>query len=285
MSFFVLTGVAFGQEQTDSIKEAIFNAHWLKNELQTYRLKHESYVVEAGDTAKLEALRIKAEVYVQDSMSGAYTLKWRFGDFQIETDHYLSLQWFANIPSFELVYTTSRFGVLNEFTNIVEMKQHIQNYTDRFFADYPGRTTEESRAHLYRLSETFETFLLEIIHQYHQAYGMAYTMGEIVEVPTEVETPYSDTPIKASIRKKLSYIEAATAGLVTATLLDSTQMHQALQTYLLKQNREMPVFRQENTGALVMHLPTGWVLYSFDTKEVLENKSIYGENNEITVEL
>ena len=44
----------------------------------------------------------------------------------------------------------------------------------------------------------------------------------------------------------------------------------------------LPVYKQENTSALVMHIPSGWPLYGFDKRELTQDRNLYGEFFEIT---
>ena len=99
-----------------------------------------------------------------------------------------------------------------------------------------------------------------------------------------METRFSETAIDAVVRKKLDNYDPETgvAGLVMATMLDSAQLNRAMQEYTASRDLKQPIYRQENTAALVMHIPSGWLLYGFDKREVYQGKSLYGEFFEIT---
>jgi hypothetical protein len=65
-----------------------------------------------------------------------------------------------------------------------------------------------------------------------------------------------------------------------ATVLDTAQLNKAMRP--LSSALIQPVYKQENTSALVMHIPSGWPLYGFDKRELTQDRNLYGEFFEIT---
>ena len=290
-AFLCLCGPVSAQKA--AAPEAIFNAHWIKQEYQPYRLMTRHYVIENGDTVSVERISCRCDVQVTDSLSKRYALKWQMYAFRVETDHHLSRQWVHSLGRFQLNYTTSPEGIINEVSDAAELDRAFDRSVDSFFKNYHGETLIEDRERLYALREHLETTLLSGVQQFHQAHGMGYTLGEVVSVPSEVELSLSHKAVPATVYKKLERLEDGVATLVTATVLDSVALQTAVRNYLVpalqvdttarltRPDFLLPSYRQENSGALMMHLPTGWPLFIFDCREITEKRRTEGDYMEI----
>ncbi|MDD2559758.1 MAG: hypothetical protein PHE04_03705 [Bacteroidales bacterium] len=279
--FFVSTGLLASEGEKPDV---LFKAAWLKNEAQSYLLEHRNYSLEQGDTTELETITLMADVNVQDSTGDRYVVVWSFYDFSMQSNHYPSVWLMQHIKDLKISCRTTPVGVLKEFPDLANFHKGLDEAVESAFASYQGLPSETSRARVYRLREDLESFLLMTINHVHQAYGLGYTPGEVVDVPDKMETRFSETAIDAVVRKKLDNYDPETgvAGLVMATMLDSAQLNRAMQEYTASRDLKQPIYRQENTAALVMHIPSGWLLYGFDKREVYQGKSLYGEFFEIT---
>lgn len=280
-------------------QEAIFNAHWVKKEYQPYRLNYVDYTVENGDTVAVERLGLLVDVLVQDSLSKGYRLQWKLHDFEVETNHFMSRQWVTSLRKFELNYTTTLEGVIREMSDAEEFDKTLDRTIDIFFKNYKGETMLADRERLYLLRNNFENCILSMVQQFHQAHGMGYTSGEVVEVPSEVELSLTHKSIPAVIFKKLEKLDDGLATLVTATVLDTASVNNAVRNYLVPVLQadtlttatladgtaeavfSVPTFQQENSGALMMHLPTGWPVFFYDCREVTYGKTTTGEYMEM----
>ncbi|MCK9300534.1 MAG: hypothetical protein M0P23_04060 [Bacteroidales bacterium] len=279
--FFVSPALlAFAGEKPD----VLFMAAWLKNEEQSYMLEHKTYSLEQGDTSELETINLMADVSVQDSTAERYVLEWSFYEFSMQSNHYPSVWLMQHIKDLKISCRTTPAGVLKEFPDLEDFRKGLDQAVESAFSSYQGLPSEASRARVYRLREELEAFILMAINHIHQAYGLGYIPGEVVEVPDKMETRFSETAIDAMIRKKLEHYdpESGVASLIMATMLDSAQLNRAMQEYMASHDLKQPVYRQENTAALVMHIPSGWLLYGFDKREIFQGKSLYGEFFEIT---
>lgn len=246
---------AFSVVPAAKAQEVLFTTHWQDHEYQPYRLEHQEYTRDGNDTLSFESFSFVCDVLIEDSLPKHYSLSWRMHDFSLQTDHYLSRQWFQSLYEFRLDYTTDKIGVLERLLNADEFDRALDESVDAFFRTYPGETLLADRERLYALRDNLERFVLSSVQQYHQAYGLAYRLGEVLEMPAEVELGSTVQPAK--VYKKLEAADTQTATLVTATVLDS-------------------IPGQENTGAWMMHLPSGWVVCSYDNREI-NNQGEYSE--------
>jgi len=271
---------------TESDSSVVFRASFLKHELQRYEISRAVYTLQKGDTVSLERIRFIAEIYVMDSTDAFYTLSWKFSKFSINTDDQQLKQLIAMAKPVEITYRISKPGVLSEFLKWKEITTCLDEALPKVLAPYISKSGAEAKAEvarIYEMRETLETLMLRSVHQFHQVYGLGYTLGESVDVPTEVQSRFSSVPIKGIIRKKMIRIDKENhlAVLSTATFLDRNEFQKALSGYLQVDSIPITSLNQENTGGIVVDLSTGWILWSFDQREGRAGNAIYGEIIEI----
>lgn len=269
-----------------SDSSVIFKASFLKNELQSYEISRAEYAILKNDTTSLERIRFKANVYVTDSTENYYVLNWKFSDFSINTDNLQLKQLMALAKPVEVSYRITKPGVFVEFLNGENVTKCLENALPEVLAPFAGQEGTSAKSEIdriYGMRETLETLLLRSIYQFHQVYGLGYTLGEIVDVPTEVTSRFSPKPIKGIIRKKLQKIDQENhyAILSMATFLDEKEFQKALREYLNVHSIPEATANQENMGSVVMDLSTGWLIWSIDQKETIIGKNRYGETVEI----
>ncbi len=255
-----------------SAQEVVFNAHWLNKEYQRYFLTHQTYVLQKNDTTENEILNCQLDVLITDSTHQAYRIEWRLYDFKLQSKHYLNTRWVQSLKDFSLVYKVSPVGVLLEFNQEKDFHQALEKSIDLLFKHYEGLPALEARERLYAFAEELETFVYTSIQQFHQAYGRAYVLGEVMEVPDQIEQTQSKEMLEVMRFKKLESSRDDIATLVVATVPD-TVLYTADSTRL----------QWDNTGAIMMHIPTGWPVYSYDNQEFGIDSWKEGMLNEITL--
>lgn len=256
--------------QENAAQEAVFNAHWLKHEYQVYVLHYQSYSLQKGDTIDTESLRCSADVMVQDSSYRAYRMEWRFGDFQYQGKHYLSKRWLASLKDVRLSCQASPHGLLQEIKEPEALRRALDESIDELFKHYEGLPDLADRERLYRLREDVEAWLLSSLYHFYKNYGLAYRLGEVVQVPDKMALDLQ--AFEVTRYKKLENYADNIATLVTATLPTTT----------IYAKDSLPM-QMENTSAMMMHIPSGWPVYTYDHLEygVADNKE--GILNEITL--
>jgi len=282
--FFSLFSLSIVAAESDS--SVIFKASFLKNELQHYEISRLIYTIQKGDTTSIERIRFQVDVFVTDSTENYYTLSWKFYNFTINTDNPSLRQLIALAKPVEISYQISKPGELLEFLNWSKISTCLEVALPKVLAPFATKAGDNAKAdvaRIYEMRETLETLMLRSVHQFHQVYGLGYTLGESVDVPTEVNSRFSSTPIKGIIRKKLTRIDSENhiAALSTATFLDTKAFQKSLSDYLHTDSIPQSSINQENTGSVVMDLITGWMLWSFDQREGRAGTDIYGELIEI----
>ena len=270
----------------ESDSSVVFKASFLKNELQSYSVSRALYTIQKGDTTSFERLRFKADVYVKDSTENYYLLSWKFSKFSINTGNHQLRELIALAKPVEISYRITKPGVLMEFLNGENISTCLEEALPKVLEQYANKKGTEAQAEvasIYDMRETLETLMLKSINQFHQVYGLGYTLGEIVDVPTEVNSRFSSIPIKGIVRKKLTKIDSENhlAVLSTATFIDNKEFQKAFKEYLHADSIPEASINQENMGSIVMDLYTGWVLWTFDQRETISGNNVYGEIIEI----
>ncbi|HEY5498915.1 MAG TPA: hypothetical protein VIK20_00880 [Bacteroidales bacterium] len=281
--FSLISSVAMAAESDSSV---VFKASFLKNELQSYEISRALYTIHKGDTTSLEKLGFQADVYVKDSTENYYLLTWRFSKFRINTDNLKLRQLIALAKPVEISYRITKPGVLIDFLNGEKVSTCLEEALPQVlssFANQKGTENKVEVASIYDMRETVETLMLRAITQFHQAYGLGYTLGEIVDVPTVVNSQFTTKPINGIIRKKLIRIDAENhfAILSTATFLDNKEFRKGFKDYMKIDSIPDSSINQENMGSVIMDLTTGWVLWTFDQRDTRLGNDIYGELIEI----
>lgn len=250
----VLPTLAAGQDPLDANDEAIFNAHWMRQEYQPYTLSRQSYVLQSGDTTEMERLLCQADVLVCDSTYKAYRMQWRFSGLAWQGRHYLLSQWVASLKDFRVECETSPAGVLKAIDQAQTLREHIDASIDAFFAHLDRVPPLDERERLYVLGRQVEDWLLASVYQFYECYGLGYRLGQTVLVPDQIGWDGKTLPVTRY--KKLESLQDGMATLLTATVPD-TVLYTADSTRL----------QLEQTSAMMMHLASGWPVYSYEQRE------------------
>lgn len=272
-------------EQDSSV---VFKAAFLNKELQCYEITRTEYTLQKGDTTALQCIRFKVHVYVTDSTENYYILSWKFSDYSINTNDLDLKKMIALAKPVKISYRISKPGVLMEFLDWEDVNSCLDDALPKVLEPFLNKKNSDSESkaavsRIYELRETMSTLMLQAVRQFHQAYGLGYKLGEVINVPTEVDSRFSSKPIKGVIRKKLTHIDRENqfAELTTVTFLDKNELKKALSGYLHTDTIPFSSLDQENVGGLVMDLSTGWLIWSFDQREGKAGDSIYGDVIEI----
>ena len=274
---------AFAAESDSSV---VFKASFLKNELQSYEISRTLYSLQKKDTTSYERICFRADVYVKDSTENYNVLLWRFSKFSINTDDQQLKQLIELAKPVEISCRISKPGVLMEFLDGEKVSTCLEEALPQVlapFANQQGSIAHAQVARIYDMRETLETLMLRSVNLFLQVYGLGYTLGEIVDVPTEVNSQFTSKPIKGITRKKLTKIDSDNhlAILSSATFLDNNELKRALKEYLHLDSIPQGYFNQENMGSVVMDLATSWPLWTFEQRETKTGDNKYGELVEI----
>jgi hypothetical protein len=276
-------GFLFAQSPDSSV---VFKAFFLQHEMQCYEVAQTMYTMVGKDTTDLNRICFQGDVYVTDSTESGYILNWKIYNYSINTGDASLQKLIALAKPIEVSYRISKPGVLTDFLTGEHVTTCLEAALPVVLAPYLNRKDADARAEvsrIYDLRENMETLLLRFIVQFHQVYGLGYKLGEVVSVPTEVNSRFSSSPIKATTFKKLvKYdLDNHVAVLSTATNMDKQEFLKAITEYTKADSVSLSSLNQTNMGSIVMDLNTGWVVWSFDQREVQVGSKKYGDLIEI----
>jgi len=280
--FCLLSGFLFAESSDSSDSSVVFKALFLKNEMQSYDVTRTVYTKDGKDTTEMDRISFRADVYVTDSTASSYTLNWKISDYQINTGNVNLRKMMELAKAIEISYRITKPGVLMEFLTGKNVTNCLEEALPKMLAPYINRKDEIARgevAKIYDLRENMETLLLRFIVQFHQAYGLGYNLGEVVSVPTEVNSRFSPVSIPATTLKKLVNYDPINhiAVLSSATVMDKQKFTKAVTDYTKADSATLASLDQSNMGGIVIDLKTGWVIWSFDQREAQVGSKIYGE--------
>jgi hypothetical protein len=239
-----------------------------------------------GDTTAFERFRVKADVYVTDSMENQYLLHWHFHDFTINTDSRKLQQLVSLATPVNLTCRVSGVGVLQEFLNWEEVTMCLDEGMKELIPEYALRGDSSAKAELDRLygfRKSLEALMLRSVRMFHQTYGLGYSLGETVDVPAEIVVAGVPEPVSGVIRKKLVKIdrENGMAVLSTVTFPDRTTLKQALEKLYPGVSIPYYLVNQTISGSVVTDLKTGWIFYTFEQREYGSATHFSGELLEV----
>lgn len=232
--------------------EVIFNARWLDKEYQRYELRCSSYALQREDTTEQETFVCQMDVIVKDSTYNAFFLEYALSDFKWMGPHYLNTRWVHSLKDFRIVVKASPVGVLQEIQDSKTFSEALDKSIDDLFKHYGSLPELEAREKLYALRADVQAWILSAIVQFHSAYGLAYREGEVLEVPDKMAWDEHSEPMNVLHYKKLEDNSDGVATLVTATV--------PVDTLYAADSTILPF---EQTSAMMMHIPTGWPVYTY----------------------
>jgi len=286
VSGFIICLFSLSALAAESDSSVVFKASFLKHEVQSYEISRTLYSLQKKDTTSYERIGFHADVYVKDSTEDYYVLLWRFSKFSINTDDRQLKQLIELAKPVEISCRISKPGVLMEFLDGEKVSTCLEEALPQVLAPFSNQQGSVARAqvaHIYDMRETIETLMLRSVNLFLQVYGLGYTLGEIVDVPVEVNSQFSSKPIKGITRKKLTKIDTENhlAVLSSATFLDNDALKSAIKEYLHLDSIPQEYLNQENMGSVVMDLTTSWPLWIFEQRETRTGNNKYGELVEI----
>lgn len=260
----------------------IFKAGFIRHELQDYNLSLSTYTIKEGDTTALETIKSKVEVSIKDSAANQFIISWKFSDFQVNTANWQIKDLVYLAKPIEITYRTSHEGILWEILDWKSISFCLEDGIKKVVENYSGKKDSASTAEIKKIfafKESFESMMLRSVRMFHQAYGLGYDVGKIVDVPSEVIGLVSGNAIPAIVKKKLVSADrqSGIAVLSTATIPDRNALKQAFEKLYPGVNVPVSLTGITLTGGLVSDISTGWVLYTFEQREENSNKNAKGE--------
>ena len=270
------------QENDSSV---VFNAGFIKHELQNYEMSLSNFTISNGDTTALETLKAKVDIYVTDSIESYYLIRWKIKDFTINTNSRQLSEIISMSKPVTLTFRVTKHGIIEEFISWEETSKCLDEGLKVVLKRFSTRSDSASLLEVKRIfafRESFEAMFPRAINMFHQIYGLGYNLNEEVDVPVEVYGLVS-APVQGLTRKKLTGIDKGNgiAMLSMATFLDRNNLKENFS----KQNPGLSIptslLNQSILGGVMVDLKTNWIIYTFEQRERTSEPLVYGELLEI----
>lgn len=197
-------------------------AYWDKGEKQDYTIIKTRTKIENGDTTSVESVRYEVELSVVDSTANSYTMQWIYKDVISDNKNPFVAHANKTVKGLKILYSTDEMGVYKEILNWEEINQYMQKqydlYRDLVKSDPEMVDFVNKSQAIYANKSLLEASGFKEIKQFHNFYGGAFKLGEIVKAEVETSSPFSSEPVMADLSVLLSGIDTENSFYVMESL-------------------------------------------------------------------
>jgi len=288
---------SFGQIDL-SDTTALVIAHWQMNEEQNFGVSSTTNTTEEDKLIDSESVFYDLSVKVIDSTQAGYLLEWTRQNFDISVEDEFEkslLKITENIPFW---ITTDEFGssiqVLNweDVGNEIKERAEVLKETNK---DFPERIKKISK--LVRQSgtkESVEMIMIPDAQQFFAFHGAKYKFGERIDLKVKVPNNFGGDPLDANSTMIMDQVNLAQGTFIirSSQRINPHQLTAVTYDYLSSLNivsgelppySEFPMITKLIWGGTEIHGPSGWPIYSIETKQTNNDNIVTVE--ERTIEL
>lgn len=297
---FLLFGImfpSFGQiDMSDS--SAVVMAHWKLKESQKFNVSSFKNSTEEDKLISSEAVSYNVTINVLDSTQVGYLLEWTRSNFDITIEDELDRQLLEITNDIPFMVLTDEFGSSIESLNWEDIGNEIKKRAEKLkeaYSDSPGQIQRIDKAVRQASNKDLvEMNLMLDIHQYLAFHGAKYKFDERIDMKVKVPNNYGGDPLDANSTLKLDQInkEQGTVIIRSSQRVNPYQLTAVTYDYLKSLNivgadlppkEEFPMVAKLEWGGSEIHVNSGWVIYSVQTKQTTNDKVVIVE--ECTIEI
>ncbi|MDO5664520.1 MAG: hypothetical protein Q4G63_04575 [Bacteroidia bacterium] len=211
LTLLLLSANLFSQiNNEDSTVQVI--AYWDLGEKQDYTVIKSKTKVVNGDTISIDSVRYDVELLVVDSTANSYTMQWIYKDVFSDNKNPFVVQTAKTVKGLKILYKTDEMGVFESVMNWEEINEYIQKQYDSFrdiLKNYPEMVEIVNKTQaIFANKNVLESSGIKEIKQFHNFYGGAFKLDEIVEAQMETPTPFSEEPMNTDVSVVLNSIDS-----------------------------------------------------------------------------
>jgi len=259
--------------------------YWNNKEKQTYSITTEKYKVKGSDTTEREFVAYEVDITIKDSTAKSYTIEWFYKNCKIQTNNLFTKKLTSLISQdMSVIIKTDEMGAFVEVVNWQEVKRHINKCTDllkKEFKDIPKIDEIINQVEsMFSSKEAIESFAIKDIQQFYTFHGGKYKLREESNAKMKLLSIYGGQTVDADVTvtlEEINFIDKNSTIRMRQTV-DSKQLTDAFYEYIKKlstslgtkppKRDEIPPLQNETWTISKIHGPSGWVIYSVETKEV-----------------
>lgn len=277
-----------------------FVGYWDLNETQLYRVVHQKYKVSGQDTVSREMISYDSEISIIDSSANGYTVKWTYKNYDFKTDNKFTEKLMKIAEDISIIYTTDDLGVFQEIKNFKEIKSIIDKSIDSLaieFKDIPNiNPILQQVRQTFTTKEAIQSAGINEILYFHSPFGSQYNINLAYSKDTQLPNLYGGNPFDAKVESEIVEVDTvnSTAVVKIFTTVDSEQATEATYEYLKRLSKttntpepkrnDIPLLNIQTRFASNVHMPSGWVLYTVNVKEVTSGEHLNIERTELTLQ-
>lgn len=274
-------------------------AYWDKGQKQNYHINVSKIKLDGKDTTSKNSISYDVEVTVLDSTEKTYTIQWVYKNYTTSfKDPLLSKILTANNNQ-KVIYKTDENGMIQEVVNWQELSNNAKKTMNEIGKD--SRITPEIKIALDQAiaisasKESIESNGIKDIQQFHNFHGAKYKLGEVLEGKLEVNNMFGGKPFDCNLTvlldeiygEELNYLIRSSEVIDQQQLIDATygymtQLAKNLNTKAPDKKLLKDLKNETNTSNIIHN--DGWVVYSYQVKEVNADKSTQLEIREIEIQ-
>lgn len=276
-----------------------FIGYWKLNEQQVYNVVQQKFKIKGQDTTLREIISYDSEIAIIDSFSTGYKIKWAYKNFNYKTDNKFTEKLMKLAENMSIIYSTDEFGVFKEILNFDEIKPTIEKSLDSLaaeFKDIPNiNPIIQQVRQTFTTKEAIQAAAINEILYFHSPFGSKYDTRFSYTNKTQLPNIYGGKPFDADVESNIVEVDTSNYSCFVKiyTTVDSLQAIDAIYEYLknLSKTTNSPEIKREDIPGLSIqtrfasnvHMPTGWVLYAINVKEVISGEYTNIERTELTL--
>ncbi len=299
LSVLLLIGLNSGaQVLNDSTVQ--FVGYWNLNETQLYHIVNQKYKINGLDTVSRQTISYDSEITIMDSTANGYTIKWTYKNYDFNTDDKFTEKMMKLAQDMSVIYTTNELGEFQEVKNVEEIKSIINKSLDSLeleFKDIPAiKPVVQQVRQTFTSKEAIQTAGINEILLFHSPFGSRFNVNTLYSNDTQLSNLYGGKPFDAKVESEIVEVdeENNSAVLKIFTTVDSKQSTEAVYNYLKQlagsmnipepNKNDIPEMNIATRFATNVHLPSGWVLYALNIKDVTSGEYVNAETTEMTLQ-
>lgn len=263
--------------------------YWNRNEKLTYILKNLKYKITEEDTTTKEYYNYSIEISVKDSASKSYQFDWVYSNYQSNIENKLLNRLKGINQGLKVKVITTEIGSYVGVSNFEEIKQKLKPLFTALKTEFKDVANSSTLIRdyevLYSSKESIENLAFKEIQQYYSFYGEKYKLDTEVKGKAKVRNNFGGDPFDASLSIKLTEIDKEDNNSVIKLNhnIDSKQAKEAISdaNLIIGNDKSKKYVAINNTSPINyfekitsrIHAPTGWVLYSNKSLEIVSGKS------------
>ena len=275
--------------------------YWNLHDKQTYLVTENSYqITNAADTTKRQLYTYNVDIEIIDSTTNSFTIQWLYKNFLIKEtwnpvmEKLLSIS--NNLP---VIIKTNEYGMLEEVANWEQVRDYITKSGDLLKAEYKDipnfDKVVDQAISMFSTKEAIESSAIEEIQQFYAFHGVKYKLNEEISGKIKLPNNFGGEPFDADLTAELNSINSADNNYVIQLwqTADPKQITNAAFDYVIQMQKTMgapslkkedfPIAMNETRTTSCIDGPSGWLIYSIQTKDVSINNVF--QENERTIEL